>query len=483
MNKLRITLFLLLTGFLLEAHADVSSRVTHSVPGIGNVYSKVYSYSPHDGVNEHHPIFKFSDLVTRARLYKETFPSEDVVIKLALYKVAKDVWVGFTPKDDNSHYGWVGGSDFGGDYSEKFLWSLRKAKSAGVKVQFVYHNPDKDNPDDDGGVADYLDGTKAYMGNSTKMISGEDFKRVTWWCQKLNCERTENEYSSATQMHNKFITVNKALNLSGGIQQNIVYTTTSNIDAFHAGTKTSILDQAQSGVMVYNHPDLYNAYNSYFDIIWEHAEDANNTNSNFKSAVRARHNSADKKINYEDSAFGAFFYPLSTKTSNYEKAWDTTYNPLARMAERLKNSPMEKSIRNYVKINTYTTQTSSGDDAFAQEFNNVIKSVRADKRGSDIHIKSVVNKSGKGVQPTLDAFDGGKTGADAKTHNKAYTFTFRGSGDYYSIVGSANFKRSEFVYKANNLLMIREPQSSKVIYESFKEIFYNVYKKENKPLP
>ena len=125
-----------------------TSRSTFNVNGgNGKVYVKTYSYSPYDGPNKHHPIFKYADLINRAILYKDAYPDDEeiIYINMAIYKVAKKVWIGVDPTADT--YAWVGSSDFGdkGAGTEKFLWTVRRAhKREGIKIRFIYHNPGSD---------------------------------------------------------------------------------------------------------------------------------------------------------------------------------------------------------------------------------------------------------------------------------------------------------------------------------------------------
>ena len=396
------------------------------------IVTKVYKYSPYGGVSKHLPIFKYSDLVTKARRYKEKFPNEEVVVKIALYKVAKNVIVGFNPNAVNS-YGWVGNHDFGGTNSEKFIYSLKRAHRAGVKLQFLYHNPGSDY------------GVSLYLNNG--LTQGTHFKKVKWGS------------AASAQMHNKFVTVNKALG-KNGILRDIVYVSTSNIDSFTWATPRNKL--AQSGVVIYNHPRLYEAYNRYHDVLWKHAD---NTNiEDFRTEVRGLHD--EKKLNYSDEDFSAFFFPMK----DIESAWDPLYNPLARLTDKL---AIPGSLKNYVKVNSYTLESSLGKDPFATMFN---KKILDNK--SSVHFRSVIHKANQSRGGSvINVFDGQKTGIHAMTHNKSYTFAFPEAKEYFTVMGSANFKRSAFVWKANNLLMIREAPEDRPVYDEYKKIFYDVYYK------
>lgn len=495
----RSIITLLFFVFCSQALAEVSPKKTLTVNG-DNVYVKAYSYSPHGGVHKHHPIFKFSDLVNRARLYKIDNPSEQVIVNVAIYKVAEQVYVG--NKDDGSgHYGWVGGYDFGGSSTEKFLWTLRQARAADVEIRFIYHNPNKNDPDDDGGVEDYLDGGPGTTNPATKMVKNTDFKRVRWWCAYSQVCQSKNSgnYSDRSQMHNKFVTVNKAKgDTENSVLTDVVYTSTSNIDEFESGTKVPKVKLAQAGVMVYSHPPLYQAYNQYFEMLWADAGDDNNIG--VRNDLTAFKNTANSP-NYDDGVFSAYFFPIE----GGDDAWDVSNNPLAMMTEEIKTDALNSSwsSTNYIKINAYTANTSSPPDDFAEKFNTTIRALKCDSSASNVHVRSVVRKEGAGSCPTgsggcdaglidcpaIDEFDGRKYGSnDAQTHSKTYTFTASdgsSSGkDYYSIIGSANFKHSEFDAKANNLLMIREATNpSNSIYNVFKQLFYNPYDQENNSLP
>lgn len=61
----------------------------------------------------------------------------------------------------------------------------------------------------------------------------------------------------------------------------------------------------------------------------------------------------------------------------------------------------------------------------------------------------------------------------ATTHCKNYTYAFSTGGTlkYYSITGSTNAKKSEYCFKANNALVIKETTSAHPVYDEFKAVF------------
>ena len=299
--------------------------------------------------------------------------------------------------------------------------------------------------------------------------------------------------SASRQMHNKFITVSKALGSNGGIMKDITYVSTANIDGFGGHDidddtteleyQNSLLpvnkrlpkfNLAQSGVMIYSHPGLYNAYNKYFELIWENASDTDN--KQFKSDVRAQHQ--DRTLNYSDNHFSAYFYPMRHDADGYETAWNSYYNPITLLSEKLSLHPTSTK---YVKINAYTIEDSNQNDPFVNKFNSHIEDLKKGDEDS-VHLRSVIYKANQPNANSVDEYDGQKIGWDALTHNKTYLFGFPRDDEYYSITGSTNFKSSGFRWKGNNLIMIKESRDNRKVYNNYKKMFYNVYSKRDSDL-
>ena len=112
-----------------------------------NVRVKIYSFKPYDSLNT--VTFKYCDLINRAIAYKEKNSEVEVQIKFAIYKIEKDLYVGFNPRHDS--YGKVRGYDHGEENSEKLILSLIKAAKLKIYTRLIYHNPA-----DDRGINNYL---------------------------------------------------------------------------------------------------------------------------------------------------------------------------------------------------------------------------------------------------------------------------------------------------------------------------------------
>jgi hypothetical protein len=450
METLKYTAFLFII-FGQISFASISKVKTFRLgAGIRNAYVQVLHYSPRENSEKHDVIFKYADLVNRAILYKKKNKKVKVSVKVALYKIGKFIYFGI--EEGTKSYGKVSSKSFSN--SEKFIWTLRRAEAAGIEVQIVYHNPE-DFDDDDGGIKNYLD-------NSMK--KGKHFKRINWGIDK------ERKFITSKQMHNKFITVSHAIAENGTTLKNVVYTTTANIDEFDGFKPISGKNLAQTGMLIYSHPPLYKAYNNYFKLIWDNSSNYDSFVSNLKS----RHRS--KKLNYIDDVFSAYFYPMLTDKSNEKRGWASAYNPLVLMYYKA----FKKSINTnkYFKYNTYTIK-STVEDEFTSYYNDRIDNLRDKHIANDkkLHIRSIIHTERDDGGVDLDRFDGQRSGVGnryAQTHTKNYMFAFPYYDEFYSISGSANFKRDGFTKKANNLLMIREDNNHS-IYDHFSTMFYNIY--------
>ena len=490
-----------------ETKSNVASKISSS-KSIGSSQVKIYSRDI--GETENHVVFKYGDLINRAISYKENNPSTDVNIKFAIYKIGDKSYVVFDP--NNTKYGGVYGNDEAGSASEKLIFSLVKAARRKVNIDFIYH---KDNLDDSNACkANRSDNVWNYL---TSRIESTDSTDVDVPGSRelvsnyLSVTRMDWEYSAHEQMHCKFITVSH-YDDGGSGKLNTVYVSTSNVDD-HDGALPDNKDWVQSGTLVNGNEGLFDAHNSYFDII----KNNYTSHSAFISDVRTQH--ASNNLNYHDKDFSTYFFPIPlSPNGNYNTSlndwdasnatgWDTQFNPFSRYADSLGNS---RDGGRYIKGNIYHIKWDNFTKAFRDklevEYDNrntshttsfkflVSTNSNADDDTSNNSIipgkcKSDKDNYGDGIQKLKDEFVNTNAkirnqnsdvvdtikATGAKTHSKDMIFAFSQHSRYASITGSTNFKLDAITSKANHSLVIKEFTTAHPVYNVFKDIFEYQY--------
>ena len=398
-------------------------------------------------------IFKFGDLIQRAIKYKEANKSKDVIINMAVYKIQQDVAIDIDPT--SKYYGRVKIHNAHGDG----FWSIdelcKLAGDKGVQVRILY-NMDSIKSASETSTSWKKDTTLAGKSHKTCII-----RKVQW-----------NPYNR-DQMHNKFLTVNY---YSGGssTMRNTVYVSTSNIDH-----ETYL---GNTGVLINHHDGLYEAYNNYFQIIWENASNI----TSFRKAMTAAHQKTGG-LNFDDGTFSAFFYPTPPIRSD---AWDTTYNAVAKAVAGL-----DKSKKNWIKINMWHFKKDSFGARLISEMNdlpNASIKVAYSKDSSEklydyaVSTKKMISLHGNNGQRNSTGNTSGIKLVNYRDHGgshaKNFMFTTHvgGKWKYWIITGSTNIKAGSFKTKGNNQLMIRS--SSRELYDLFGGAFDNYYSYPNSHL-
>lgn len=405
---------------------------------------KVYSRQVGDLKNS--PVFKYGDLINRAIGYKQANPSTNVEIKFAVYAMGLLSYVGFQSGDPS--YGYVKGVDHGGDCSEKLAYSLVKAARNHVHVDFVYHK-------DLGGseVLAYLNG---FMDDPTLDESGlvGDYlraKQVSWGVDNRQ------------QMHAKFMTVSHyAGDSSGSAVHDTTYVSTSNVDD-HDSDGIPDNDWVQSAVLINGHPELRDAYNQYFQLVFDNADNQ----GAFRAAVRTLH--GVRGLNYDDEHISAYFTPIplfpqgGTTSGN---AWDTQFNPVAKYVSEMANTPGNR----YLKVSVYHLKTDAFGQKLHTELGGMYQSPALGSPFTDFRFVVYTN-SDEDVFPLSTFSNIGIMNYPKPTHAKNIQFALSGIDTYYTVTGSTNLKQDEYVSKANSSIVIKEYTTAHPIYSAFKEIF------------
>lgn len=400
-----------------------------------DVRIKIYSYKPYDSLNT--VTFKYSDLINRAIAYKEKNPEVEVQILFAIYKIEKDLYIGFNPKHDS--YGKVRGYDHGEENSEKLILSLIKAAKFKIVTRLIYHNPA-----DDRGINNYF---SIYMDDLCFESESEyvrdyfAYKKVYWV-----------EGTTYGQQHNKYLLINYH---SGDVTDysNSIYISTANVDPHDDYGRPTGREWVQSGILISGNSGLYRAYEHYFDKIW----DNNTSRSAFWNSVRyeGEYNHHDRSLNYSDDVFSAYFFPIPTTFC--ESSWDTIYNPVAKVVNEIGDDGYERELT----INMYHLKT----DTFGLRLYNELKTI------GNINIKSAIHlDSRNGARDLFSKL--GELYWAAPTHTKNYTVCVNthDSRIYYSITGSTNAKWDAYCSKSNNQLVIKETDNP-YIHDAFVDIF------------
>lgn len=435
--------------------ADVSAAVD-----LEGARVKVYSYLGNKG--KHHVVFKFGDLIQRAKEYQQAHPDERVELDFVVYKIARDVWT--CVDRDLPSYGKVFGSSVPGEGNDKLIFKLLDAARAGVAVRFIYQNPDGD------GRYTEPDTIGRYLSAQGRLPSNFGVHRCDW-----------PDGATTGQNHNKFLLVN-VYEGDGAPQRWTTYVATSNVDGFVAKAsypKGAAASWTQSGVLVNESEGLWRAYRGYFDILWENTtrfdridvtgqRAGRRRQQGFFEDVRAAH--ADQSLNWhsEGGHFEAYFYPLPSSPADDRvllsplagpTGWDVEHNPVAKYVEELRDSPGKR----YVKISMYHLKWGRFVERLTQRVNGL----------DELELKVVFAKdSAGGSQAAFNALRLGLCKIRKRsTHAKNFLFAFSGAGRYVTITGSANAKDDALMAKANNQLAIIETTPEHPIYEAHKQVF------------
>ena len=390
-------------------------------------------------------IFKFGDLIWRSIQYKKKYNNKDVKIAMAIYHIDNNITMNVNP--NSKYYGMVksdGNSD--GDFLNiNSLCNI--AKDNGVSVRILYnYSYYKSKGESDMKWREDTTLSKVY---SIEPIC--EIRKAQW-----------NPYNK-DQMHNKFITTSHYLN-NDEIIENSVYVSTSNMD-----NHTSL---GNTGVVINNHQELYNAYNNYFNIMWRNS---NNVNS-FRDEMLYYHN--QNSLNYEDDYFEAFFYPVPNINND---AWNTQSNVIAKTISNL-----DIDTKNWIKINMWHFKGDQFGKKLIDELNKLsnasIKIVYCKDTNNTIHTysNSMIREHGRNENKNQTGNTSGikkinHTSGFGGSHAKNIIFKtiIQNQPTYYIITGSTNLKSSAFKRKANNQLLLK-PSSSK-LYDLFKDVFDNYY--------
>ena len=397
---------------------------------------RVKAYSRDVGENNV-TVFKYGDLINRAIAYKTAHPSTTVTIRFAMYQVSNLAYIGFDPS--HSSYGYVKGNDFGGDHSEKLIWSIVKAAKNEVYIDFVYHK------DKSGDAYDYISqflNDPCYTNAAKKVTDYLKIRQIGWG------------ESGGQQMHAKFMTVSHYAGNSGGGVLNTVYCTSANVDS-HDSNGIPSPNYVQSGILINGHPELMASYNQYFDLIYNNHTDQ----TAFRTAVRAAHST--NSLNYDDYHFSSYFYPIPTTFAS--NAWDTSFNPVAKYVSQMAAAPNK-----YMKANVYYL----GADFGKTLYDSLYAIYHAPGTGIR-DFKFVVADTHTGGDSILSKFNNiGIIKYPKHTHSKDVLFAF---SKFYTITGSANLTRGEYTIKANTNVVVKEYTAAHPVYNSFKAIYSYQY--------
>eukprot|EP00742_Colponemidia_sp_Colp-10_P006007 GILJ01006429.1.p1 GENE.GILJ01006429.1~~GILJ01006429.1.p1 ORF type:complete len:370 (+),score=62.99 GILJ01006429.1:387-1496(+) len=306
--------------------------------------------------------------------------------------------------------------------AEHVVTACEEAGKAGVKVDVVYHFAQVGQVDV---LAAETEAAQLSRGNVvfTKMQWGE---------------------GSSEQMHNKFLLVNHTK-----AHHNVTYVSTANVDG-----SAKKLKWQQSGICVYDHEGLYNAYLQYHEVIKRHSHDL----AGFRQYMY--HNN----LNFEDgSGVSAYFMPIPK-----QDPWGAQ-NPLASVLLEFEQQLHQHPQDSVVAMNMAFFRC---DDLGSKLIDQVhsMKQLAA-SQGKTCTVKSTIMSEEEG-NPFPD-FDQKKS--NVHTHTKNYSMALLDSKVYVTLTGSTNCKKNDHCSKANNYLVIRETGDHHPVYDAFQDIQQSVH--------
>lgn len=410
----------------------------------------------------------------------------EVTIDFAIYKFATDAV--YTDQGDLNNANSC-------EDSTALIYELVEAANAGVKVRLLYHNPEElvDNDEPVDTIGEYLsscfsDGPWNDRGMRNDNRRNFHIHRANW-----------HNGRTTGQMHNKFLLASHMLGMDddadGRVTTNSILVGTANLDSFNRYPNKRYY--AQSAILTVEEPGLFNAYQNYFQVLWDYTlaseevegeEDCSGPClfEEFRDFMRS-----DKRpLNYisGDGKIQAFFYPLPSN-----EIWDIANNAVSKFVHAMTN---ENLRQRYMKIDMYHLK----GGYFVQSLANHTKNMTLHLRGfyqkdtkhdttystllnfQDIHDGDYDIRYGNGQVGYSDSEGEEYALSDCsrKTHTKNYLFSYHNTDGiklYVTVTGSTNGKDDAYNSKANNqLVVVEDKQKSETpIYLSHKDLFYGTF--------
>jgi len=390
--------------------------------------------------------FKYGDLVNRAISYKLNNPRSNVEIYISFYKLRRYLFMNFNPQDIN--YGSVSNFDTWGSNSENFIFTLKKAIENKVTINLMFQRLEYRRY-----KSTYPSLKRNLKNNVQKLIDFLNPKKTKY----LKTVHIDWGADSSKQMHNKYMLVNYIAGHSS-----VVYTSSANMDRYNSPNQPSG-GLEQMGVIVYDHKGLYDAYKRYWNIIAKNSLKI----ETFREAIRDAHNNQKDPLNYQDDFFSAYFMPLPVAC---KAAWCTEYNPHVELVAKMKSASKDSEKNLFVNMAYYKIKKNNNSD-FAYRFTNEFSKMH------NSFMRIYVEEDSEKLEP----YKSDNVIINPRwTHSKVFLYSIIGkdNSDYYTVIGSTNFKNNSFMKKANNILMFKEVKP--YIFKSILGAVYPTCKKNAK---
>lgn len=472
---------------VLEQNNDFMSLGTSAYENLNGKTVTVDGFYRVKNQASNDPNYGVGIMIYQAIQYKIAHPDEDVSIKLTSYRLSPTAAVCIIP--ESKYYGYMR-SLYESDYDEhgfvRISYMLTEAARMGIDVDIAWqlnsYNVKQYN------ASGVLKSRKELQSDTyyesavksdcyTKYASG---KKVSDFMTYKMVEWTVGDKGSTDMMHLKSCTVSNYRDNSGVDHGCAVWLGSTNLDAVdYRGCNGN--NGSQSGVIITNHDEIYNATCNYIALIMDYSAQEkiyelrdlmNSRNTEQITLIKeGRENEipAGEKIVYLGSDTDDVFQLYFTGLGGYNGVWDAEYNPFCNYTEKLRKSPdyieFVWNNSNYTSFFISDTLMEMVETAFHENKNlqNKIE-LKLDnydltpwsdlKVGTDLGFKSVADGSGIHSKDILMSYT-----EDGVRHN-------------VSLLTSCTFHAGALYYQTNSILVIDETaENTGEFYETFGETY------------
>lgn len=425
---------------------------------------------------QNNPNFSQLQMIWQAIKYKEKYPDKDVYISLSSYRISGTL--AGCLKEDSPEYGnlkMLRDKEFdeeSGYY--RLCYLLCEAARKGIYVTVIGH----------------LNASAVKLSNGNKKTSDIDF--IKYFNSHLNdpCYidgKVISDYMVAIKsdwsldkggtdmMHLKACTVSNYVDRYGNDRQSAVWLGCTNVDGVDYLGRNG-LDYVQSGAVIDNHEEIYNATYNYIQLMCKYQKQEEilifrrlcqlRTTMQIDLILAGKGDTIPKneQIVYigteSDKVFELYFTPLGGPTS----AWDTTYNPYCKYITKLVNSKNEDG---YIEFLLNNPKLIGDTFSVAKIMLDLLNKKFLDSGNveNNLHLQS--------PGPDYSMFDGLVEGENigAKQlneyrsrhyHSKDVQMSYveNGTRYYVTLFNSLNFHEGAMFYQTNSILVIKETEQT-----------------------